>query len=564
MSNIYWQEAERIGLYLADLLQSDGIIDPVYDVVLPHSYTTDFFAWLAALIFVDSGDEVWLMRAKQALRATLKFREMSDSYIGHNQQAEFHWEFKNLALLQVYQLVGDVLDEAEREEILLACRSWEHLFIDSANWVGMRVAIYYWRYLLFKEPADKWRYLLELNLLLEIQTVEGFFPDKPDSYSFQYHAYVLALLALLLDEVDDERVRESFLRGVAFIVRFIDPDGDFNYYGRGQRQLFGYGSLLYALSKAIPLLASSSQRKWYQACYQRMFGFVTSFRRSKDGLYPIKDGLYPIVLHDESEKLGWYMYNVAGDYLAFYGVFLCLSSVGIRPDESLLAVEWPAEVYVYDDLGLTVVSQPGFFAAFSIQSRELAEPLGLIHLWPAGESCFGGVKNYLSQDDYVYKNNIISPSLDGEAILWGFHGEWQITESAIVILWRNKASVFQQTYCWDTTGFWLEQKLEAGIDQKSIIKPIRLPIQGEIFAEVDLIEEGVVASAAGYKQLLGTKPILLTEMHNIKVKWLTYSQLKKVPVYRFEPQTGSHLAAYKRVKQKLYKLLWVITVKLSK
>src|SRR5690606_24343041 len=98
--------------------------------------------------------------------------------------------------------------------------------------------------------------------------------DTWRSYSFQYHAYTLALLGLLINECGVRNLIPRFLAGVALITDFIDPDGDFNYFGRGQRQLFGYVSLLYALAVATSVLTGQEEKARYAELLSRVFRFV--------------------------------------------------------------------------------------------------------------------------------------------------------------------------------------------------------------------------------------------------------------------------------------------------
>lgn len=148
------------------------------------------------------------------------------------------------------------------------------------------------------------------------QDKEGLILDEFKTRSLQYHAFCLFVLAELLDIMPDKKwIKRWFLRGIEFSIDQILPDGTALYLGRGQEQIFGYGSLLYALEychhKVKPLdeniLSLVSQK-------------VLSFQRP--------DGSYPLVLcHREPEpafisfKLdkpaGWYGYNTLYDYQPF-------------------------------------------------------------------------------------------------------------------------------------------------------------------------------------------------------------------------------------------------------
>lgn len=60
-----------------------------------------------------------------------------------------------------------------------------------------------------------------------------------------------ALLGEIFQLNRDDLVREKWLSAAEFIIPFIQPNGDFNYIGRGQKQSFGYTSCAYLLAQLI-------------------------------------------------------------------------------------------------------------------------------------------------------------------------------------------------------------------------------------------------------------------------------------------------------------------------
>lgn len=83
------------------------------------------------------------------------------------------------------------------------------------------------------------------------------------------------------------------------------------YIGRGQEQIFGYGSLLYALKTAHQI----TNKKIYQEKYLIVKHHVDSYIR--------KDGSIPLVLSSYEKKHpnsrhGWYSYNSFDDYVPFF------------------------------------------------------------------------------------------------------------------------------------------------------------------------------------------------------------------------------------------------------
>jgi hypothetical protein len=264
---------------------------------------------------------------------------------------------------------------------------------------------------------------LELQLLLKMQSAEGFFADTPSSYSMQYHAYALSLLAMFYSRSENQRVRAAFLRGVRFVADFIDPEGDFNYFGRGQRQLFGYASLILALSDAARICGSRAESDYFCALRYRVYRFLDTFRRD--------DGVFPLVLNHTTEKWGWCNYNNYGDYLAFSGVWLFLAASHSNPIDSA-SVNRRRYTKVYPGLGLAVVSRTDWFAALSAGGHDLSEPVGLIHSWPSGPACLGGPPPALSCG-VDYSGNYIGPIVNDRPVLQCKRGELSATQDAILM-----------------------------------------------------------------------------------------------------------------------------------
>src|SRR5690606_32259480 len=92
------------------------------------------------------------------------------------------------------------------------------------------------------------------------------------------------------------------------------------------------------------------------------------------------------------------------------GVYLLLAAKTLQNHVScdrVLTTSPEPYIKSYPGLGLGVINTPGCFAVMSSISREPAEAFGLIHLWPAGETCFGGPAPNRTYRDY--SQNYIGP-----------------------------------------------------------------------------------------------------------------------------------------------------------
>ncbi len=412
-------DAERIARYFCPMLTTAGLKDPDSGRVLEHAYATAFYAWLCAEL--SGHDAAWHAPACTALTAELdiidKWHERGRKL---GETPYFHWEFKMLALLHTEKLLRGTLPSELSHRLDHRLRHWHDLDIDSANWTAMRMV----NYALRRHPGDALRSALEWQRLLRMQTPDGFFPDTPTSNSFQYHAYVLALLALAVRGGVGQGVQGALLRGVRFIAPFINPDGDFNYYGRGQRQLFGYAALVFALGEAAHLTTNPEERDQWQAAAGRVYRYITTYR--------LPEGMFPIVLNHAppGERLGWYDYNNTGDYLAFCGVMLALTDSAITPT----VTDAPSRPYalISHHPEIAVIASPAAFAVFAAGSSDASEPCGLVHLWPGEPSCLGG-PNHTKNVQYDYAGNYLGPVINGRAYLYHRRATFRYTADTLTL-----------------------------------------------------------------------------------------------------------------------------------
>lgn len=422
MTSPLLHDAEHIARYFQPLLTPEGVLDPDEERVLEHAYATAFYAWLCALL--SEHDPAWIDTAIQATEAELCILErwftrraaLSDT-------PYFHWEFKNLALLHVEKRLRGKLPPELVQRLQAQLQRWHDLDIDSANWTAMRMVNYALRHQLHPSRLDHLRSLLEMQRLLGMQSAEGFFPDTPESYSFQYHAYVLALIVLYHRLTPGSAMKDALLNGVRVIAHFINPDGDFNYYGRGQRQLFGYAALILALREAAHLTDDEAECQQWHTLAARVHRYVTRYR--------MPNGVFPIVLNTAPmhERVGWYNYNNTGDYLIFCGVMFALAhphgggAYDLNPE---------ASAHAFPDLGLAVVAAPETFTVFGRGSQDESEPSGLVHHWPEGPLCLGGPDAHKAAG-LDYGRNAFGPRVNGEALLHHTEAAFSVSKETLRI-----------------------------------------------------------------------------------------------------------------------------------
>ena len=236
------------------------------------------------------------------------------------------------------------------------------------------------RYHLFERTKDKIRAKVELALVLSRQDQDGFFWDDTNHNSLQYHAYVLSLLAQYYPLDPQQRVKEAFLKGVNFLLPFIDQSGDFNYFGRGQRQVFGYTSFYHALLSAYHLTGNT----YYQKAAEQIATFF----------FPILEHKQIVASPNQEQKVGWYPYNNRGDYLSFAGYYLLLGSIidsQTQPATSSTIFENDRPYnHHYPSLNLFLLREKNFLICLGGTPGNHAELPFILHTYPSIFGTSGG------------------------------------------------------------------------------------------------------------------------------------------------------------------------------
>ena len=558
--------SQSIADMLSAGLTSNGLVDPLEQRIVPHSYMTEHFAWQCSLLYSFTGENKWFDLALRSIEGSLLIEQgrFPDSIKSGTQ---YHWEFKNISLAFAFQIIGKELPPDLRTKLREAILNWNNLNIDSTNWTAMRAVSYRLRYSLFGVTRDRWRSNLELGLVLTKQTPDGFFPDTSKSYSFQYHVYTLALLSLLIQEFDIQQVLSRFLAGVDLIADFIDPDGDFNYFGRGQRQIFGYVSLIYALAVASRVATREDDRARYAELASRVFHFVS--RNQPNGQWKL------IVLNDsEKDRLGWYDYNYSGDYLVFAGVYLLLAAKSLQGESigTKKKGKFSSRCFkkYYPNLGLGIITTDTCFVVMSGISREPAEPLGLVHLWPNGETCFGGPGP--NRTNLNYQRNYIGPlNKNGIPILSCIRGTLKRTNNGLVVrIPYENLEVKQEIIC-SASSIVFKQTITAHSNSHyRCIIPLSVASSDAPECDIPLVVDGMAPAASGWKHVRRAPELILIQKksyHVSRLKWRCFDNFSNDDCNIEEKSTNARLifgAMFYRIVNRFLKLIWFLGVNWEK
>ncbi len=360
-----------------------GIFDPIEGYNPGDHYAATHFAFLGALLYEHTRDPDILENIKRAVDFHL--RTCAEEY--EFRKWGYHWDFKNYALLETYRIIKGYLSEKERRRWEKGLQTYrENKKHHLTNWFAMRAYSSLLRYeISSKKIFHLLRFLARLILVRRALLPDGCFDDYiHKSRPLQYHVFVLALLHRIYLIKPYKRVRKWFLKGLDYFVHFIDPEGCFNYLGRGQEQIFGYGLGFYVLEAAKSL--NPSQVPFYQELIDRMWHYINQYRQNK---------LLPLVLnhHPDSEKFGWYDYHHLTVYRAFLGVWLALAhnqQTKVQPSSSYTYPSVKKQGVYFKSSGQLIFSQENYFVVFSQGAPVYISEPGItpIHLWFKQVGCF--------------------------------------------------------------------------------------------------------------------------------------------------------------------------------
>lgn len=384
---------EGIGLRLAerhddravlDVYDYGGIFDPVDGCVQGEHYSASHLAWMAAVFHADSGKETYLDDARRGVEFYLNTR--ADGY--RFASWGYHHDFNNYAFMETFDAVLDHLSEDERHRWFPQLQKWKNSRNRTSNWCAMRALAYLKRSRHTSSLTDRLRYQCNLLAVELCQLADGCFDDmRGVSRPIQYHAYVAALIGRLYGVLPSERVKRRLIKAARYLTHYVDPDGNFNYKGRGQGQIFGYGAAIYTLELARTL--DDDYAPVYGTCIRRMWDYLAGYQQA--------DGHFPLVLtsHADDEGFGWYDYHHTTVYNAFLGVWLALArrvACDHRTDDGGL----PGGLVYLEPSGVIRYADRSYFCVLSAGEKQYPADAGTTfdHLWISGLgsviSCPGG------------------------------------------------------------------------------------------------------------------------------------------------------------------------------
>tara|TARA_Y100000310_G_C20697023_1_gene826408 strand:- start:3518 stop:5188 length:1671 start_codon:yes stop_codon:yes gene_type:complete len=372
------QTATDILDYLSSLYTEKGLWDPIEQSTLPNKYGNSFFALACGLLYQETEEKKW---ESLALKASIQ--ELKNTKNRFHKIEMFRWEFKNYALLQLAS--KRVLPEL-RKGLRSRIKNMQDMGSFRANWMAMRGLNLLLRWELYQNAKDLKEAEKEIKKVLQRQTREGLFCDEANDNSFQYHAYILTILIQCYKILPSPRLRQRIIRGLDVLVLITDPEGNCSYFGRGQQQIFGYTSAIYALS-----FAHNHFDKKYGPYAKLIFHYIKPYLKEKNIL----------ANKDKKFKSGWYRYNYLTDYLPFAAVYLLLAHKELDLKKIKLSENKPYETFL-ESSNLFIKNTKEYFVCICAGNKSKSELPGLVHMYPKTIPCSGGPPVNMHGKDYSY------------------------------------------------------------------------------------------------------------------------------------------------------------------
>jgi hypothetical protein len=410
----------------------DGaLLDPMDDHVPGEHYGTSHFALLCAVLYRLTSDSQYLHRIAGAI--AFQVRKKNAYAFGSWWE---HWEFDNFAWAETYEL----LKTAGRTQLCRSIASWlrnppRHRLPFATNWklLALNSMARFREKPVLQRLLDLVRRAIYEMYLRRAILDDGCIDDVPGaSRSIQYHAFSAALLGRLADVAPTSGRFAQVARAAAYLQTFADPNGVFNYKGRGHQQVFGYAAAIYALLHGSELADGSLEAAEMLHTAELLYSYMMEFR--------VDEAYFPLVLNDldQGRRVGWYDYHHLSVYNAMVAAWMGLALLRF-PATRGLHREAPPKVPQCDPDHMQVhvhaqsrvlIARDGLFLCVSGGERYYETDCGLaphhisVRNWGPVVSCPGGPDwpSYSRYRTEIMSVNFLAPLVvHGELVLGPGH-----------------------------------------------------------------------------------------------------------------------------------------------
>lgn len=299
---------DKFKLCLSDDKDGMKLIDPLEKRVIGFHYGETHFAvsWIIFGVLNHRQEMIEI-----GIRLLRGFIHNAKEY---QKEKEFHWDFNNIAiclLIEFLESNTDVsvgLDVEDLKSFILLQNDSQH---GTINWMPMRA---YTNFCKYKWTGNEEYLKKAKEYIANVDRAaynDGYYEDflpKGKSFNFQYHIYTTAMMDFLsrrFAEVKHPTKAVMCCRGM------LDCEGDINYLGRGNNQIFAWGPALYVLFENKLTLELEKATNYFA---QRIDTAIHN---------------YNIILCDlpGEDRNWWWDYHYATVYFAHLSYWLTLSYV---------------------------------------------------------------------------------------------------------------------------------------------------------------------------------------------------------------------------------------------
>ncbi|MCX6715029.1 MAG: hypothetical protein NTX72_04395 [Candidatus Uhrbacteria bacterium] len=246
---------------------------------------------------------------------------IQDALSGHQKKLLESEDARNHQEFHIYAYA--LLNKAIRTSLPIPNIHFSHTIrAKPTNWILLRGLAK----IRFGSAFDKWFWKKILPIVIRVNDRDGFILDrgigalmrgeeKESHLSDQYQAFMLVVLTDLYELTHNPFYLTTFRKGLNALLAHQKETAEVIRFGRGRGQIFGYGSLVYALSWSLTQDGPNSN----ETALQKTCAYLFSFQN--------EDGSFPLVLTKGDDPSLWESYNNLFDYLPFLAVMLWRSSV---------------------------------------------------------------------------------------------------------------------------------------------------------------------------------------------------------------------------------------------
>ncbi|MBI2148932.1 hypothetical protein HYU23_04580 [Candidatus Woesearchaeota archaeon] len=468
--------------FLSKNLSKQGLVYPLIGRTHPNAWGNSFCFLMCALLYEKTKDKKWKEKAVVSINAELTATK--NRFLDKN---IFRWEFKNYSFLKLYPLLlKNNYDKDLIANVKDRILKMQHIESFQTNWIAMRALNFLLRYNLFNLPQDKKNSVKELEKVLKRQNNDGLFWDYIYQNSFQYHAYILALLVQYYEILPTIKLKKAIQDGINFLIRVTDNNGDFNYYGRGQKQIFGYTSAIFTLSKWYKI----TNDKNYLSYSKLIYNFIKPY---------IRKGAI-VMNKDQKLRAGWYKYNYGMEYLLFAKVYLLLS-------ENFKQIKLPKitdlEIY-FPSLNMFVKRTKEYFICLSGNGRQSTEVGCLVNFYPKVINCSGGPPINLIGTQRDYSENYFGIVKNNKNPLYCKLGKLNKKEKEISISYNLRDCKIIQSF---NLGKKIILKFKIIPKTNLYIKPLHYVASHKLESSIKCLKRGKIITPEGISNVFESEKI---------------------------------------------------------